>query len=76
MAKRAKLLGTDTVGGGRRSTVGFRNRLADLSGRVRSYKALRKLGANTTLMTRTAAVPGVMYGCETMGLLRFMLARS
>ena len=34
-AKLAKLLGTDTVGGSRRSTAGFRKRLADLSGRVR-----------------------------------------
>ena len=68
VAKVAKLLGTDTVAGARRSTTGFRKRLADFSGNIHRYKALRRIGVNTALMTRTAAVPAVMYGCETMGL--------
>ena len=64
----SKLLGTDTVGGSRRSTAGFRKRLCNLGGCIQRYKALRKIGVNTTLMARTAAVPAVMYGCETFGV--------
>jgi hypothetical protein len=67
-ARLAKLLGTDAVGGARRSTIGFRKRLADFSRSVHRYNALRQLGVNTTLMTRTAGVPAFIYGCETMGL--------
>ena len=52
--KLAKLLGTDAVGGARRSTIGFRKRLSDFSRNIHRYKALRQLGVNTTLMTRTA----------------------
>ena len=66
--KIAKLLGTDAVGGARRSTVGFRKRLSDFNRNISRYKPLGQLGVNTALMARTAGVPAVMYGCETMGL--------
>ena len=67
-ARHCKLLGTDTVGGGRRSTVTFRQRLRTFGNTVHRYKALRRAGANSRQMVRTAGNPAVLYGCETMGI--------
>lgn len=64
----AKLLGTDTVGGTRRSTLGCGKRLSDFSHNIHRYKALRQFGVNTTLMARIPGVLAIMYGCEVMGL--------
>jgi len=73
-----KLLGTDSVGGARRSTVTFKCRLANLGTCSRRYQALRSSGATSQQMVRTAAVPASMYGCEIFGLANSVLntARS
>ena len=65
---RAKLLGVDSVGGGRRSTATFRARLSAFSETVNKYQSLRRAGANTVQMVRTAGPPALMYGCECFGV--------
>ncbi len=64
----AKLLGTDTVGGRRRCTQTFRQRLKVFSGSIGRFQALRKIGTNSTQMVRTAGIPALLYGCETFGV--------
>eukprot|EP00973_Karenia_brevis_P028103 3871746-Karenia_brevis.AAC.1 len=71
---RAKLLGTDTVGGRRRCTVTFRQRVKAFSSTIGKYVALRKIGANSAQMVRTAGTPAIMYGCETFGVADSALA--
>ena len=61
----AILLGSDTVGAARRSTLRFRKRLPVFS---RSIHRVLRLGVHTTLMARIAGVLAIMYGCEIMGL--------
>ena len=63
----AKLSGTGTVGGNRRTTKTFRNRLGKFSSTLPRYKALKEIGGNAALMARTVGVPAIMYGCETIG---------
>ncbi len=52
--KRAKLLGTGVCGGSRRSTKVFRDRLNAFNKRIKRYRALRRLGANTAQMAGIA----------------------
>ena len=72
----AKLLGTGTAGGKRRTTIVLKSRLQ----KVRKYGtkmwALRKTGANTQLMTRTAATPAMMYGADIQGVATSMLRQQ
>jgi hypothetical protein len=63
-----KLLGTDSVGGARRSTLTAQSRVGDLTSRSRRYRALRASGVNSAQMVRTAATPAVMYGCDIFGI--------
>ena len=67
-AYRAKMLGTDSVGGSKRSTVTFCDRLSTFAQAVPQLHALRKAGVNSHQMVRTAGTPAVMYGCEVFGL--------
>jgi len=66
--KHAKLLGVDSVGGRRRSTITFQDRVSTFTKAVPRLQALRKVGVNSMQMVRTAGTPAVMYGCEIMGL--------
>ena len=53
----AKLLGTGAAGGKRRTTTLLRGRLQKVRKYATKMWSLRKAGANTQLMTRTAATP-------------------
>ena len=67
-ATHSKMLGTDTVGGRRRSTVNFRGRMREFGVKATRFKSLRKLGANSPQMVRAAGTPAIMYGCHTTGI--------
>ena len=64
----AKLLGTDSVGGGRRSTGAFQQRLHKFVEAIPRIKSLRKVGVNSVQMVRSIGPPAILYGCETMGV--------
>ena len=64
----AKLLGTDSVGGRRRTTSTFRDRLKKFAATTGRYQALRRVGVNSAQMVRTGGLPAIMYGCEVFGL--------
>ena len=68
ITKHGKLLGTDTVGGRRRSTITFLQRVETFSAATPRIHALRRVGVNAAHMVRTAGTLAVMYGCEIMGL--------
>ena len=68
VARRSKLLGTDTNGGRRRSTVTFHERVDAFADRAPRIQALRRTGVNSVQMVRSAGTPAVMYGCEIFGL--------
>ena len=53
----AKMLGTDSVGGRRRSTVTFSGRVQSFAEKVPRIQALRKTGVNSLQMVRTAGTP-------------------
>ena len=67
-ARHAKLLGTDTVGGRRRTTQVAQRRLSEFSQVVPRFQAMRRLGANAKLMVRAVGPPAILYGCEVMGI--------
>lgn len=67
-AQRAKMLGTDTVGGSRRSTATFCDRVQSFAEAVPRIQALRRAGVNSHQMVRAAGTPAVMYGVEVFGL--------
>ena len=64
----AKLLGTDTTAGSRRSTTTYRKRLACFKSMSPKIHSLRKLGVNTQQMVRAAGPPAIMYGVEIYGI--------
>jgi len=64
----AKLLGIDTVGGRRRSTITFQHRLQAFSNIVPRFQAIRRTGVNSKQMVRAAGPPAILYGCEVMGI--------
>ncbi len=66
--RRGKLLGTDTVGGRRRTTVTFLQRVQTFSEARPKLQSLRQSGVNSVQMVRAAGTPAIMYGCEVMGL--------
>ncbi len=66
--RQTKLLGTEAVGGRKRSTVVFRKRVKQMTKRVRRFRALRKVGVNTKQMARAAVTPAITYGMDIMGL--------
>ena len=68
LTRHGKLLGTDTVGGRRRSTITFLERVQTFSEARPRIHALRRVGVNSAQIVRTAGTPAVMYGCEVMGL--------
>jgi hypothetical protein len=63
-----KLLGTDAVGGRRRSTHAFRVRLHQFTKAIPRYHALRRAGASGKQMVRAMGPPAILYGCEVAGL--------
>ena len=67
LALRSKMLGTDAVGGSRRSTVTFCDRVNTFGATIPKVQALRKIGVNSLQMVRTAGTPSIMYGCEIFG---------
>ena len=67
-ARHGRMLGTDAVGGRRRSAYNFRNRLEDFGLKASKFQQLRKLGVNSPQMVRAAGVPAIAYGCETFGI--------
>jgi hypothetical protein len=66
--RRGKLLGTDTVGGRRRSTITFLERVQTFSQQIPRLHALRKAGVNSAQMVRMGGPPATLYGCEVMGV--------
>ena len=64
----AKLLGTDAVGGRRRSVKVFKSRIKQFAKRVKRFQSLRKVGVNVKHMTRAAGTPSISYGMDIMGL--------
>ncbi len=68
VTRHAKLLGTDSVGGRRRSTAVAKQRLQDFTDLIPRFQALRRLGVNSRQMVRAAGPPAVLYGCEIMGV--------
>ncbi len=67
-ARHGKMLGTDAVGGRRRSVRNFRSRLAEFGKKTQRFQQLRKVGVNSPQMVRTAGVPAITYGCDTFGI--------
>jgi hypothetical protein len=67
-ARHGKMLGTDAVGGRRRSVRNFRSRLKEFDGKIQKFQQLRKVGVNSPQMVRTAGVPAITYGCDTVGI--------
>ena len=60
--RHAKLLGTDSVGGRRRTTEVAQLRLAEFSKLVPRFQALRRLGVNSKQMVRAAAPsPAILH---------------
>ena len=68
VTRRGKLLGTDTVGGRRRSTITFLERVQTFSHQAPRLHALRRAGVNSAQMVRMAGPPATLYGCEVMGV--------
>ena len=64
----AKLLGTSCTGGARRSTKVAKARLKKLRACAGRMWLLRKQGANTKLMTRSAGTAAITYGADTQGV--------
>ena len=62
------MLGVDSVGGRRRSTATFQDKVSTFAQAGPRIHALRKAGVNSVQMVRSAGTPAVMYGCEVMGL--------
>eukprot|EP00973_Karenia_brevis_P005481 746499-Karenia_brevis.AAC.1 len=67
-ARHAKLLGTGTVGGRRRTTYVMRVRRHNFTKTVGKLHVLRRAGVNTRQMVRAAGTPALMYGAEVAGL--------
>ena len=65
--KQAKLLGTPSGGGRRRSTKASKQRIVKVKATIPRLHALRRLRVRTTLMARAAATPALTYGCEICG---------
>ena len=63
----AKLLGTGTAGGARRSTRVIKARLQRLRSSANRMWALRKQGVTTKLMTRMAGTASITYGDDIQG---------
>ena len=57
VARHAKLLGTDSVGGNRRSIAVARQRLQDFTDLIPRFQALRMLGVNSKQIVRAAGPP-------------------
>ena len=64
---RGKLLGTDSVGGSRRSTRTLFERISAFSATMPRIKVLRKTGVNSPQMVRMTGPPAVMYCVSIMG---------
>ena len=71
--KTAKLLGTGYTAGRRRATKIMKDRLLKVKEAVPAVQALRKLGLSAIDYMRTAEIPQMMYGCDTMGMSDTML---
>jgi len=63
----AKLLGTDAVGGNRRSTANTVKRLQAFKDTLPRQHQLRKLGVNSAQMVQARGAPAYFYGIENMG---------
>ena len=72
----AKLLGTDAVGGTRRSTTTFQSRLTTFRDNRSRFQSLCESGVDTMQMVRAAGPPSILYGVETIGLSDSQLATS
>ena len=66
--KFSKMLGVGFVGGRRRSTKVFQQRLKQVKSRTPRYHSLRRAGANVAGMARAAATPAITYGVDVFGL--------
>lgn len=75
-ASHAKLLGTATSGGRRRSTKVINARLSKFRRVVSKMWQLRKSGANTEQMTRAAGTAAVTYGSEAQGVSNTLLQQQ
>ena len=68
VTEHAKLLGTDSAGGRRRSTVVAAQRQQDFTDLIPRFQAFRRLGVNSRQMVRATGAPAVLYGCDVMGV--------
>ena len=66
--RQAKLLGTASGGGRRRSLKVLAQRITNFRAKIPKLHALRKLGVRTALMARAAATPAITYGVEVCGM--------
>ena len=71
--KRAKLLGTDTTAGAKRSTYALKTRKTQFKKRNAKLQMLRKLGVNTAAMAQASAAATMTYGGENIGIADTML---
>ena len=74
--RHAKLLGTATAGGRRRSSALVNQRIDKFKEKVGRMRALRKNRANTVIMTRAAGTAAVTYGAECQGMAPSQLRRA
>ena len=66
-AHSAKLLGTSSGGGKKRSVVHSVKWVREFGKRTRRIRTLRKLSVKVRQLVRAAGTPAVTYGCEIMG---------
>ena len=66
--KFSKMLGAGFVGGGRRSTKVFQQRLKVVKSRTPRYHRLSRAGVKVAGIARAAATPAIMYGVDVFGL--------
>ena len=67
-AKQAKLLGTPSGGGRRRSVKVLKDRVLKFKAKIPRIHALRRLRVRTATIARAAGTPAVTYGVETCGM--------
>lgn len=68
MAKTTKLLGTSFAAGARRSVQTLQARITKVKQSAHRAQQLARLGLSAIDYVRGAAIPAMLYGCDTMGV--------
>ena len=68
MAKTTKLLGTSFAAGARRSVQTLQARITKVKKSAHRAQQLARLGLSAIDYVRGAAIPAMLYGCDTMGV--------